>query len=176
MGNQTEVIGISKKARGFVTMRFCVESTEGFYAFHLKEMLGFLKEDIPNYNWIFSDLQTHIFYKGEEVSVPEFEQDTFMLSGEELLSFIDKYDALMIFGVLMAVPKSVSISDIKDFPTINENEQYWENDYSSPFEYAEIEIGFFDTTVVVITTSNQRAIDKLIEKVPKVSTFDSYMS
>ncbi|WP_203362827.1 hypothetical protein [Bacillus sp. REN10] len=157
-------------------MRLCVEGSESFNPFYIDELLSFLGEEIKKFNWIFTDIQGYVFHEGEEIILPEFEKETFMLTGNELHSIIQKYNILLVFGVVMCVKPDVNITDIEEFPYINNNKEYWGKGYSSPFKNTEIEFGFFDTTVVIVTTDHADLVDKFRKSVHEVSTLDSFLA
>lgn len=156
-------------------MRLCIEKSEEVDPFYLDELLSFLGEEIKEYNWIFSDIQAHVFSEGNEITLTEFEKNHFIMSGSELYSFIKKYDILFIFGVIMCVSKDVKIIDINKMPTINENKHYWNIDYQSPVRNVQVEFGLFDTTVIIVTTDNNEVINKLKKTFPEIDTLESYL-
>ncbi len=175
--NQPGVDGTVKKKEIF-NMRLCLTNDDqnlNLNPFYLNELLVFLGNHIKEFNWVFSDIVAHVFIKGEEVTVEEFEKETFILSGNELYSYIQKYDILLIFGVVMCVNKDIKLNDIKEFPFIQDNESYWDKDYTSPLPNTEIEFGIFDTTVVIITTGKSLLVNILKKQFPNICTLDYYL-
>lgn len=156
-------------------MRVCIESSEGSYPFYVDEVLSVFGEEIKNFNWIFTDIEGYIFHEKKEVTLPEFEGDLIMLTGSEFYSIIQKYNILLIFGVITCVSLDFNINEADEFPSINDNSYYWSRNYKSPLEEAKIEFGFFDTTVVIVTTNEADLVGKLKRSFPAMCTLDAFL-
>lgn len=157
-------------------MRFCIEAKEDFYPFYLDAVLSVLGDQIKKYNWIFSDLEVHLYSDKETTSTPFNNQASFCITGEELYSILNHYTVLIIFGVVTAINRNIDYEEITTFPTINENEKFWEENYESPIPNYEIDFGFFDTSVVVVSTNNPSFIELYKSNMPGFLSWHAYIT
>lgn len=157
-------------------MRFCIEAKEDFYPFYLDAVLSVLGDQIKKYNWIFSDLEVHLYSNKEATDTPFNGQNSFCITGEELHSILNHHKVLIIFGVVTAINRNIDYEEITTFPTINENEEFWEENYESPIPNYEIDFSFFDTSVVVVSTNNPSFIELYKSNMPGFLSWHTYIT
>lgn len=129
--------------------------------FYIDELLSYLKIDISSYNFVFSDVDAYILDGEEEISLDIFDNEYCLLSGEELLNIIEKYNILIIFGVITLIHKKNVLGEIKKLPKIQNNPNYWEEDYISTIPNFDLEIGLSDTTNVLFTVKDPKKMKEL---------------
>ncbi|MDP7978541.1 hypothetical protein [Bacillus multifaciens] len=154
-------------------MRFYVADNTGY----INEMLSFVFEDMGNYNWIFTDMVPHVFKNGIEVTDTIFEREKFYILGKELYSFLKEYEVLLIFGVVIAVEQTDRnvLKNIPDYPVIQDNEQYWKEDYHLTIPGSVMEIGFFDTACLIFASESEYNIKKFQKQFPTAILYSEYL-
>lgn len=145
-------------------MRLYVADDSGY----INEMLSFIFEDMHKYNWIFIDMVPHVFKDGMEVLDTIFEKERFYISGKELYSFLEEYEVLLIFGIVIAVEKTdeKSLRNIPDYPVITDNREYWKDEYNLTIPGSVMEFGFFDTSILTFASDDSYNIEKFKKNYP----------
>ncbi|MFB8328960.1 hypothetical protein ACFC3Y_13055 [Bacillus wiedmannii] len=159
-------------------MRFYVEGD----ICHLDDVLLFLDSEIKKYDWVFTDMEAHVFKKSEEIEEEDgadtiFEKGYLYITGEELYDFSKKYGVLIIFGVVIAVEK-INTNVLKNppcAPIIQDNERYWERDYFLTIPDSVIEFGFFDTTCLIFASNNESITQKFKNQFPTAILYSDYL-
>lgn len=158
-------------------MRFYV-SDDGY----INDVLSFIMEDIKKYNWIVTDMEAYVFIKdsemqGEEIPDTIFERENFYISGEELYDFLNKYGILAIFCVVIAVEKTCEnvLKNIPCYPVIQDNENYWKEDYFLTIPESIMEFGFFDTTCLIFASRDEYVIQKYKKAFPTAILYTKYL-
>ncbi|MGE7885271.1 hypothetical protein [Bacillus sp. NPDC094077] len=154
-------------------MRLCLEREIGY----INDIISFISEDIHKYNWIFTDIEAHVFKGDLEIQDTLFEQERFYMSGKELCDFLHQHQVLLIFGVMIAVKQTDKniLKNIPDYPIIQDNEQYWIDSYNLTIPESVMEFGFFDTSCLIFASNNESIIKKFKKQFPTAILYSDYL-
>ena len=113
----------------------------------LSELTKPLRQYLPNYKWLFSDLD---FITSNLPHLPiNFDRNYFILTSEDFQKIADQ-DVQIIWGALLAVPKHEEIQvDKQDLPLVEGNNNIWRNGHIQ-LDNAEIEIDCFDSSYTIV--------------------------
>ncbi|WP_077301628.1 DUF2691 family protein [Virgibacillus pantothenticus] len=142
------------------------------HPFSLSDFLGAFDENfITSHDWIFSDMEAYVQIDGEEVEDHIFYQERFCISGDELAYYLTNSYILIIFGLVIAVKKgSVEIRK-ENYPKLLGNIDFWEIDYEPSITNYVIEIGFFDSSYILVSSKSPALINKIQKKHPEFTEY-----
>ncbi|RWY47896.1 hypothetical protein [Mucilaginibacter gilvus] len=121
------------------------------YHTDLSVILNPIHDYVADFNWLFSDLD---FMSGE-VTPFNFEDEYFLLTGEEMLQILTKH-IQFVWGVIIAIPYNVEITiDENAIPFAEGNELIWKNG-NLQHPDAAIEIICFDSGYTIVKFTDER--------------------
>lgn len=113
--------------------------------FEVNKLIKKINLKVEEYHWVTSDVtlsmlhgRNHQFHS--EV-MPDY-TDFIFLKGEHFKKFLHDYSYSFIFAVLTALPRHVNHLNISSIPQIEDNERYWNVNYTPVIPQAVFEIGF----------------------------------
>lgn len=153
-------------------MRLVVSESIGY----MNDELSFLYKDMHKYNWIFLDIVGHVILGETELRDTIFNQKKFCMSGKDLYDFLQKYQVLLIFGVLIAVESSDRkvLENITDYSAIEGNENYWKDDFFLTIPASIMEICFFDTSYLFFASKDEGIIERFRKQFPISILYSEY--
>ncbi|AIZ60915.1 hypothetical protein NSQ10_12230 [Bacillus sp. FSL R5-0432] len=144
--------------------------------FEANELVKKVNLNVEDYNWVISDVTLTMLHDSKNQSqsevMPDY-MDFLFLKGEHFKKFLNDYSYSFIFAVLTALPRHVHHLNINSIPQIDENEKYWDVNYTPVIPQAVFEIGFFDSTDVIFT-GDQKILSEFREKADFIS-FEEYI-
>jgi len=132
-------------------------------SFRLETFLEpFDKEFICAYDWVFSDVDSYTFQINDQEGCSSlFDREQFWLTGEALLRHLKHVSTLVIFGLVIAVKKECTLPSKVHYPKLVDHPDYWKDTYTSAVPNQILEIAFFDSTDILITTNDSDMIEQI---------------
>ncbi|MGD6977474.1 hypothetical protein [Bacillus altitudinis] len=144
--------------------------------FEVNELIKKINLNVEEYHWVISDVTLPMLHDRNNQShsevMPDY-TDFLFLKGEHFKKFLHDYSYSLIFAVLTALPRHVDHLNINSIPQIEDNERYWNVNYTPVIPQAVFEIGFFDSTDVIFT-GDQKILSEFRKKADFIS-FEEYL-
>ncbi len=136
------------------------------YYTYLKSVLDAIENRQVEYNWLITDT--------EIIPAPDY----YFLSGEELTTIILEDDSQWIWGVLSGFEKSIPLDEILKYPLPESNgyEGFWKNPPSIQHPLATMEIVPWDSSCVLLLSTNKEVVEKFKKAFPKCQDLSAYNS
>ncbi|TYS36731.1 hypothetical protein [Bacillus pumilus] len=144
--------------------------------FEVNELIKKINLNVEEYHWVISDVTLSLLHDRNNQSHSEVMldyTDFLFLKGEHFKKFLNDYSYSFIFAVLTALPRDVHHLNINSIPQIEDNERYWNVNYTPVIPGAMFEIGFFDSTDVIFT-GDQKILSEFLKKADFIS-FEEYL-
>ncbi|MEK4021661.1 MULTISPECIES: hypothetical protein [Bacillus] len=142
--------------------------------FEVNELIKKINLNVEEYHWVISDVTLPMLHDRNNQShsevMPDY-TDFLFLKGEHFKKFLHDYS--FIFAVLTALPRHIDHLNIISIPQIEDNERYWNVNYTPVIPQAVFEIGFFDSTDVIFT-GDQKILSEFRKKADFIS-FEEYL-
>lgn len=111
--------------------------------FEVNELIKKINLNVEEYHWVISDVTLPMLHDRNNQShsevMPDY-TDFLFLKGEHFKKFLHDYS--FIFAVLTALPRHIDHLNIISIPQIEDNERYWNVNYTPVIPQAVFEIGF----------------------------------
>ncbi|MCA0162766.1 MULTISPECIES: hypothetical protein [Bacillus] len=144
--------------------------------FEVNELIKKINLNVEEYHWVISDVTLPMLHDRNNQShsevMPDY-TDFLFLKDEHFKKFLHDYSYSFIFAVLTALPRHIDHLNIISIPQIEDNERYWNVNYTSVIPQAVFEIGFFDSTDVIFT-GDQKILSEFRKKADFIS-FEEYL-
>ncbi|CAF1884964.1 hypothetical protein ACIGLI_04340 [Bacillus subtilis] len=101
-------------------------------------------------------------------------EDYLFITGEEFHRILNEYEIYVIFSILTAVPKETILYDITQVPFVDGNADFYEDDYISPVKECIFEVGFFDSTDIIFTVTDENIERMLKDSFPDLKPYCEY--
>ena len=161
------------------------------YYTYLKSVLDAIENRQVEYNWLITDteivahssrleaINTSVHWEhkdGKPIAIPA--PDYYFLSGEELTTIISEDDSQWIWGVLSGFEKSIPLDEILKYPLPESNgyEGFWKNPPSIQNPFATMEIVPWDSSCVLLLSTNKEVVEKFKKAFPKCQDLSAYNS
>ena len=160
------------------------------YYTYLKAVFEAIENKQSDYNWLITDseivahsdkldaLNTNVHWQyknGKPVAVPA--PDYYFLSGEDLTSIVTEDDSQWIWGVLSGFEKSIPLDEILKYPFPEaDGEGFWKNPPSIQHPLASIEIVPWDSSCVLLLSTEKEIIEKFKKAFSKCQDLSEYNS
>ncbi|EDW20698.1 hypothetical protein MHH54_12045 [Bacillus sp. FSL K6-4563] len=144
--------------------------------FKVNELIKKINLNVEEYHWVISDVTLTMVHGRNNQFHSEVRPDYtyfLFLKGEHFKKFLHDYSYSFIFAVLTALPRHVDHLNISSIPQIEDNERYWNVNYTPVIPQAVFEIGFFDSTDVIFTR-DQKILSEFRKKADFIS-FEEYL-
>lgn len=144
--------------------------------FEVNELIKKINLNVEEYHWVISDVTLPMLHDRNNQSHSEVMldyKDFLFLKGEHFKKFLHDYSYSFIFAVLTALPRHIDHLNIISIPQIEDNERYWNVNYTPVIPQAVFEIGFFDSTDVIFT-GDQKILSEFRKKADFIS-FEEYL-
>ncbi|MFB6765387.1 hypothetical protein [Bacillus altitudinis] len=144
--------------------------------FEVNELIKKINLNVEEYHWVISDVTLPMLHDRNNQSHSEVMldyTDFLFLKGEHFKKFLHDYSYSFIFAVLTALPRHIDHLNIISIPQIEDNERYWNVNYTPVIPQAVFEIGFFDSTDVIFT-GDQKILSEFRKKADFIS-FEEYL-
>jgi len=159
------------------------------YYTYLKAVFNAIDNKQAEYNWLITDseiaahsdklnaLNTSVIWNcenGNPVAVPA--PDYYFLSGEELTKIVAEDDSQWIWGVLSGFEKTIPLEEILKYPLPKANgyDGFWKNPPSLQHALASIEIVPWDSSCVLLLSTNKEIVEKFEKAFPKCRRLSEY--
>ncbi|MCY7465978.1 hypothetical protein MCZ54_09535 [Bacillus safensis] len=144
--------------------------------FEANELIKKINLNVEEYNWVISDVTLTMLHDRQnqfhsEV-MPDY-TDFLFLKGEHFKKFLNDYSYSFIFAVLTALPRHVHHLNISSIPQIEDNERFWNVNYTPVIPQTVFEIGFFDSTDIIFT-GDSKILSEFRKKADFIS-FEEYL-
>jgi len=113
---------------------------------------------------------------GKSIAIPA--PDYYFLSGEELTRIIAEDDSQWIWGVLSGFEKSIPLDEILKYPLPEAEgyEGFWKNPFSMQHALASVEIVLWDSSCILLLSTEKEIIEKFKKAFPKCQDLSEYNS
>ncbi len=151
-----------------------LDKGEKFYT-HLNKVFESIKNIQLEYNWLITDCEC---YPDNQEYQKLLSEKYCWISGEQLTKMIRDEDFQWIWAVLSGFNKKISLEDVLMYPLpyTNEYTGFWQNPVSLQHPLAEIEIAPWDSSLVLLISSNDKIVDDFMNAFPKADNLEEYNS
>lgn len=125
---------------------------------NMKEVFNAIEDMQINYNFLITDFEG--YPESKEVE-ERLNRNYIWINGKELTKIVTEDDFQWVWGLLSAFPKKISIEEALKYPlpSTEENEKIWGLVPTIQNPLAEFEILAFDSSLVMITSKNNKIIE-----------------
>ncbi|WP_448702486.1 hypothetical protein ACFGVR_09050 [Mucilaginibacter sp. AW1-3] len=136
---------------------------------HLHEVLAPLREEIKDYNWIITDVETGPYPEGFLINR---EDECFILSPAQFDQVLNA-DVQFYWGMILGVPKVFDIVvDNANLPFV-EGRLIWKNG-NIQYPEAELEIVCFDSSYTIVKFANEELSKKFHDHFPEAVELEKF--
>ncbi|MGG4110042.1 hypothetical protein ABEV76_05010 [Bacillus subtilis] len=156
--------------------RFCLEYADSTL-FHLSDFFTQFPLRITEYHWVIGDILNMMDVSEDKEHWNDIigeREDYLFITGEEFHRILNEFEIYVIFSILTAVPKETILYDITQVPFVDGNADFYEEDYISPVKECIFEVGFFDSTDIVFTVTDENIERMLQDAFPDLKPYCEY--
>lgn len=146
---------------------------KGFkYYTDMKAILKPIRDDFKKYNWLITDCECN-HYPDPRI---KFKAEYTLISGEDFLAIVEKYDIQFIWAVFSAIPKHLAQQDIlkNDMPYADGYRGFWQNPIGIQHPLAEIEIVPWDSGLVLLISKHDDIVTRFQRHFPLSEDLEHY--
>lgn len=149
-----------------------IDKGENYYT-DIKDILDNIGDLYKQYNWLISGYEC---YPLDEKLAKLFSGKAILLSGEELMNALDIENFQLIWGVLSAIPKSISKDEVMKYqlPYAQFNNDVWNASKSLQHPLSEIEIIGWDSSATIIKSKDSSLIQMIKENKNQAIYLEEY--
>lgn len=150
-----------------------ISEGEKYYT-DIKAILTLMGDVYKQYNWLISEYEC--YPQNEEVAMC-FSGDSVFVSGEELMRLLDIENFQLIWGVMTAIPQSISGEEVYKYtlPYARNNSSFWDVPVSIQHPLGEIEIVSWDSSATIVKSNDNNVISTIKSKNDKTIDFEVYV-
>jgi hypothetical protein len=168
-----------------------IDTESNRYYTKLKAVFDAIGNIQVEYNWLITGteivahsdkldaLNTGVHWKyedGKPIAIPA--PDYYFLSGEELTTIITEDDSQWIWGVRSGFEKKIPLDEILEYPLPKADgyKGFWKNPPSIQHPLATMEIVPWDSSCVLLLSTNKEVVEKFKKAFPKCQDLCAYNS